>query len=175
MGVSGVTFLVILIFLASQRLYELKIANRNTKTLLRSGAVEFGARHYWVLVSLHTLFLVSMIFEANVRPVHLSEYWFFFFVVFILGQLGRVWVIQTLKGRWTTRIIVSPGRALVTEGPFRYISHPNYLIVAIEFYVIPMMFNLYWTALLFSILNAAVLLLIRLPEEERALRWGVKL
>ncbi|MBC7385820.1 MAG: hypothetical protein H7301_06625 [Cryobacterium sp.] len=165
-------FVLLLVFLIVQRLAELKIASRNTAKLLKTGAVEFGGKHYWVLVALHTAFFLSLIAEASGRALETSKLWSIFLTIFIVAQMGRVWVIRSMHGRWTTRIIVSPGKPLVNQGPFQYIPHPNYTIVAVELFVIPMLFNLYLTSAVFTVANVCVLLFIRLPEETRALRWA---
>jgi methyltransferase len=90
-------------------------------------------------------------------------------LLFLLLQLGRIWVLRTLGPRWTTRIIVLPGAPLVTGGPFRFVSHPNYLVVIGEIAVLPLVFGLWKVALLFSVLNAVVLA-IRIRAEDRALK-----
>ena len=162
-------FAILVAAIILQRLVELVVAKRNTSRLLARGAVEFGAEHYWVLVAVHVFFFCSLIAEGVVQGAELSKHWTVFLTVFIFAQLGRVWVIRSMRGRWTTRIIVLPGEALVSSGPFRFISHPNYWIVAIEIFTLPMAFSLYGTAIAASILNAIVLLTIRIPVENRAL------
>ncbi len=163
-------FIALVFFLVVQRMVELRIAHRNTTKLLENGGLEFGKDHYWVLVLLHAGFFGSLLLEGFSRSIHASAVWPIYLGVFILAQAGRVWVIRTMNGRWTTRIIISPGAPLVSNGPFRILSHPNYAIVALELFTIPMLFNLYWTAALFTVLNAVVLIAIRIPEETRALR-----
>ena len=96
----------------------------------------------------------------------------FYFLVFLLAQAGRVWVISSMGGRWTTRIIVLPGEKLVRRGPFRFVSHPNYCVVALELAFLPLAFGHWATALLFTILNALVLLGVRIPAENKALDWA---
>jgi len=92
--------------------------------------------------------------------------------VFIICQAARVWIIRSLQGRWTTRIIVLPGIGPIQEGPYLILPHPNYLIVAFELAALPLLFGLYWTAWIFTVLNAGILLLIRIPEENRGLKWA---
>ena len=170
-----IAFILLVSFVVVQRIVELRIADRNTKILLKNGGLEFGKKHYWVLVLLHTLFFLSLITEAFFRTVHFQTYWPYILTIFLLAQVGRIWVIRTMNGRWTTRIIVLPGKNLVDRGPFRILPHPNYFIVAIEIFTLPFLFKLYWTACIFSVLNAVVLLVIRIPEENRALRWAKKM
>jgi methyltransferase len=88
--------------------------------------------------------------------------------MFMLLQAGRLWVLRTLGPRWTTRIIVLPNAPLVTGGPFRFVRHPNYLVVIGEIAVLPLVFGLWQVALIFSILNAIVLT-IRIRAEMGAL------
>ena len=154
---------VILVLVTLQRLGELWLSNRNTRRLLTRGAREVAPGHYPLIVAVHTLWLAALWWLAPGR--HVSTFWL---VVFVLLQLARVWVIATLGDRWTTRIITLPGAPLVHSGPYRFVSHPNYLVVAGEIAALPLAFGLWEVALLFSILNAAVLA-IRIRQENRAL------
>lgn len=157
------TAAIILALVTLQRLAELVIAQRNTAKLLTRGAVEVAAGHYPFIVAVHTLWLGSLWWLAPGKPVIWP-----LLALFVLLQLGRVWVLATLGSRWTTRIIVLPGEPLVTGGPFRFVRHPNYLIVTGEIAVLPLAFGLWEVALLFTALNASVLF-IRIRAEERAL------
>jgi len=147
-----------------QRLSELVLARRNTRRLLARGAVEVASEHYGLIVALHAAWLCGLWLLGWDKPV--STVWL---VVFVLLQLGRVWVLQTLGERWTTRIIVLPGQPLVKRGPYRLLSHPNYAVVICEIAVLPLVFGLTSYALVFSVLNAAVLS-IRIRAEAGALR-----
>lgn len=142
----------LLAFLTAQRLGELAIANKNTKALLLSGAHEIGASHYKYMVALHGSWLVALWVLGAENDV--SRFWL---VIFIALQLGRVWVLATLKSRWTTRIILVRDETLVTSGPFRYFKHPNYLVVIGEIAVVPLALGLGWLALVYTILNAWML------------------
>ena len=153
----------ILGFVTLQRLVELRLADRNSSRLLAEGAVESSRGHYPFIVALHMLWLAALWWWAPGRPIDIP-----LLVLFALLQVGRVWVIATLGERWTTRIIVKPGAPLVRKGPYRFINHPNYLIVTLEIAVLPLVFGLWRIALLFSLLNA-VILAIRIREENRAL------
>jgi len=167
-------FITVAILTIAQRIYELKVAKENTQNLLSHGGVEFGAKHYWMLVTLHTLFFSGMFIEAFLRGVHPPEIWPILFALFLTAQAGRAWVIRTLHGRWTTRILVVPGEKLVDKGPFKIVPHPNYMIVAVEILTLPLIFGLYYTSIIFTVLNALVLLAVRIPEERRALNWATK-
>lgn len=160
----------ILGFVTLQRLGELWLAERNRRNLLAQGAQEWGAAHYPLIVAVHALWLAALWWWAPGRLINLP-----FLAIFVLLQLGRVWVIATLGPRWTTRIIVLPEAPLVQSGPYRFVNHPNYVVVAGEIAVLPLVFGLWQIALIFTLLNAAILW-VRIREEDRALRpSGVKL
>jgi methyltransferase len=156
--------IALLSFVTLQRLAELVYARRNTAALLARGAREIASEHYPYMVAMHTVWLIGLWFLAAGRPI--SPVWF---VVFMVLQGLRIWVLATLKGRWTTRIIVLPGAALVTSGPYRFLSHPNYAVVIGEIAALPLAFGLPLYALIFSLLNAAILT-VRIRAENAALR-----
>ena len=155
--------IAILAFVTAERLFELWLARRNTQALLAQGAREHGADHYPLIVGLHALWLLTLWTMAPWRAV--DPFWL---ALFGLLEIARVWVLSTLGRRWTTRIIVVPQAPLVTSGIYRFINHPNYWVVVGEIAVLPLVFGLPWVAIIFSILNAAVLW-IRIREENRAL------
>ncbi len=150
------------IFLVVQRLVELAIARTNTARLLSAGAREVGAAHYPLIIALHVAWIGAIAIFGRGEDVRLG-----WLTVFTVLQLGRVWVLATLGPRWTTRIIVT-GSWLVTGGPFRWLRHPNYTVVALEVAVAPLVLGLSGVALVFSILNGAVLW-VRIGAEDRAL------
>lgn len=156
--------ILILALVTLQRLGEMLLARRNMKALLARGAYEVGAGHYPLIVAVHALWLASLWWLAPGRAIAWP-----LIILFLLLQAGRFWVLATLGPRWTTRIIILPGAPLVTGGPFRLVRHPNYVVVAAEIAVLPLAFGLWQVALLFSLLNAAVLA-VRIRAEEQALR-----
>jgi methyltransferase len=159
-----VSFAVIILALVTlQRLGELWLSNRNTKRLLAQGAREYGAAHYPLIVLLHALWLIGLWWLAPSRPI--DGFWL---ALFVLLEIARIWVLASLGRRWTTRILVLPDAPLVHRGPYRFVNHPNYMVVAGEIAVLPLVFGLPQLALIFSLLNAAVLA-IRIREENRAL------
>ena len=152
----------VLAFVTLQRLAELWLANSNSRRLLAQGAREFGAGHYPLIVAVHAAWLAALWWWAPGRPINIVM-----LIAFGLLQLGRVWVIASLGSRWTTRIIVTL-QPLVRKGPYRWVDHPNYLIVVLEIAFLPLAFGLWPIALVFSALNAAVLA-VRIKAEDEAL------
>jgi methyltransferase len=155
--------LLVLLLVAAQRLGELVIARRNTRRLLAEGAREAAPEHYPLIVALHAAWLIGLFILA--RDAQPSLFWL---GVFLLLQAGRIWVLATLGPRWTTRIIVLPDAPLIKDGPFRFVSHPNYCVVAAEMLVLPLAFGLVGYGIVFFILNAIVLS-IRIRAENQAL------
>ena len=154
--------ILFLAFIVIQRLSELLIAKRNTEKALANGAYEVGASHYPYMVAMHTAWVLALIVFGYSQPVSIA-----FLSLYGLLQVFRVWILATLGGRWTTRIIIDD-KPLVTSGPFRWFRHPNYLLVIVEILVTPMVLGLVWVALVFSILNAAMLY-VRITAEEQEL------
>jgi len=155
---------IVLLLVAAQRLAELVYARRNTRYLLAEGAYEVAPGHYPVIVAVHTLWLLSL---ALFVPTGTSPVWWLL-GVFVVLQALRVWVLASLGRFWTTRIISLPGAPLVRRGPYRFLRHPNYLVVAGEIAVLPLAFGAWEIAVIFSLANAAVLAW-RIRCEERAL------
>jgi methyltransferase len=155
---------LVLALVAIQRVAELVHSNRNTRRLLAQGAVETGAVQYPFIVALHAAWLATM---AIAIPASTMPNWWLLGVYALLQPL-RIWTIASLGPRWTTRIITLPGAALVRRGPYRFARHPNYAIVCAEIAVLPLAFGALEIAIVFSILNAA-LLSWRIRSEERAL------
>lgn len=161
-------FMVFLSIIVIQRIIELYIAKRNEKWMKAQGALEFGQAHYRWMVLMHVMFLFVYLVEVLLFNKSLSIAWPFLLLMFIVAQAGRIWILSALGRFWNTKIIVLPNAKLVRSGPYRYVKHPNYAIVIIELLVIPLLFNAYLTALIFTILNLGILS-IRIPAEERAL------
>lgn len=163
-------FLTIFItFVITQRLIELMIAKRNEKYILQQGGFEVGANHYPFMVAMHSLFFIILLGEILLLNRDLSFLWLFFLAVFLLMQIGRFWCLYSLGPFWNTKIIILPKAKVVKKGPYRYVKHPNYLIVTIELLVIPLLFNAFFTAILFTLFNIFILS-IRIPLEEKALK-----
>ncbi|RLJ41791.1 methyltransferase [Litoreibacter meonggei] len=151
-----------LAFIIVQRLSELVIAKRNTARLVANGATEVGAAHYPAMVAMHTAWIAALVVFGWQNPV--SVPWL---VLFAALQVLRVWILLTLGRRWTTRIILTD-TPLVTTGPFRYLRHPNYTLVVAEIIVAPMVLGLVWVAVVWTVLNAAMLY-VRISAENAGL------
>ncbi len=154
---------VILALLTVQRLSELVISSRNTKALMQSGATERAREQYPFMIALHATWLASLWYFSWSH-----EFSFLWLLPLALLQVGRFWTIRTLGSRWTTRIIVPPNAVPLVSGPYRFLRHPNYLIVAIELPCISLALGLALHAALFGVLNLAMLSW-RVREEDRAL------
>lgn len=157
-------FIIFILFLITQRFTELYISKRNEKWLLSQGAIEYGREHYPYIVALHTLFIVSLIAEyylSGGQPVS-----YVFLLLFIVLLIFKYWVLSSLGYYWNTRIYRIPGAVAVRKGPYKFFKHPNYVDVVLEIAIIPLVFNLYYTALIFTVLNA-IMLLVRIRVENR--------
>ncbi len=161
-------FWSMLLILAVQRISELIISKRNEQWLKAQGGYEVGAEHYKYMVLLHATWFIAMIAEHYLRGTGLSPMWQVWLVVIILAQIGRYAVISTLGKFWNTRIIVVPNAPLIKNGLYRVVKHPNYWIVGTEIAVFPLLFELYITSLIYTILNA-FMLAVRIRVEENAL------
>ncbi|WP_077326606.1 isoprenylcysteine carboxyl methyltransferase family protein [Virgibacillus siamensis] len=152
-----------------QRIIELFIAKQNEIWMKGRGGVEKGEKHYKWFILLHCFFFLSMMTEVVVDGTSNMNFSYFWFSVFLLTQMCRIWCIQSLGRFWNTKVIILPGVALIRKGPYKYVKHPNYIIVAIELFVIPFMIGAQVTAVIFPILHI-MLLRVRIPREEKALR-----
>lgn len=154
---------------AVQRLLELWYSRRNERRLRARGAVERGSGHFPAMIAIHTLWLVSTLVEGLLRGPEPPVWWPVPLAAFLLVQPLRYWAILTLGVNWNVRVLVVPGGKLVKNGPYRYFPHPNYVVVAVEVLTFPLIFGAWITAVVFSLLNAA-LLYLRIRTENRALK-----
>jgi methyltransferase len=145
--------LAVVLLVAVQRLAETVHGRRNARRLLAQGAVEAGAGHYPLLVLVHAAWLFALLIVASRAPA--IEWWLL--GLYGLLQVARAWVLASLGRYWTTRLVSLPGAPLVRRGPYRFLRHPNYLVVSAEIAVLPLAFGAWRTALVFSVLNAALL------------------
>jgi methyltransferase len=153
---------------ATQRLLELVLSRRNERRIRARGAVERGRGHYPLMVALHALWIASTLVEGILRGPEVPALWPVPLALFLLAQALRYWSVFSLGESWNTRILVVPGAKLVRCGPYKYLDHPNYMVVVVEILAFPLIFDAWVTALVFTALNAA-LLYVRIREEDRAL------
>lgn len=161
-------FYYFLTFIIVVRIIELIIAKKNEKWLRSEGAVEYGREHYKYFIMLHTGFFISLIIEYNLSPFSVINY--ISVILFFIVQIFRLSVFISLGKYWNTRILVIPGRILVKKGLYKYFKHPNYIIVILEFILIPLSFYLFVSLLIFSVLNL-VILSVRIKTENKALGY----
>lgn len=169
MALTVLAYFALIGAVAVERVAELVVSKRNLAWSRERGGTEFGAGHYPAMVMLHTALLVGCIVEvvALHRPFIPSLGWAMVAVV-VATQVLRWWCITTLGHHWNTRVVVVPGAERVTGGPYRFIPHPNYVVVVIEGIALPLVYSAWITAVVFTVLNA-VLLRTRLKVENAAL------
>ncbi|MEX2549153.1 MAG: isoprenylcysteine carboxyl methyltransferase family protein [Nitriliruptoraceae bacterium] len=162
-------FTLLIAAVGLERLAELVVSKRNAAWSFARGGVESGRRHYSVMVVLHTGLLVGSLVEVWLRrPAFLPALGWTMLALVLAAQVLRWWCIITLGHQWNTRVIVVPGMSRVTGGPYRFMSHPNYVAVVIEGFALPLAHSAWITALVFTLCNA-VLLSLRIRVENRAL------
>ncbi|KIL45366.1 isoprenylcysteine carboxyl methyltransferase family protein [Jeotgalibacillus soli] len=161
-------FISMMVIVCIQRLMELRIAKRNEQWMIKQGAYEAGASHYPFMVILHVSFFLSIITEVILFDRTLSPLWLPLFILFFLTQAARAWCLLSLGRFWNTKILVLPGVKVIRRGPYKYARHPNYIVVALEILILPLLFQAYYTMIFFSLLNL-IMLSVRIPAEERAL------
>lgn len=158
-----------IVLIALERVAELVISKRNAAWAFSQGAIEVGHGHYKVMAAFHTAFLVACIAEPWLLHREFPGFIGWVALTFaVLTQALRYWAITTLGRRWNTRVIVLPNAQPVTHGPYRFMKHPNYLAVVLEMVCVPLIFASVFTAVAFSLGNAAILF-VRIRAEERAL------
>ncbi len=162
-------YVLLIVAVALERVAELVVAQRNLTWSRARGGVEFGAGHYPVMVVLHTGLLagcLAEVFWLN-RPFLPALGWPMLAIV-VAAQALRWWCITTLGRQWNTRVVVVPGAGRVSGGPYRFLSHPNYVAVIAEGIALPLVHTAWVTAAVFTVLNAA-LLRTRITTENTAL------
>ena len=169
---SVILYIAFVLATGVERLYELRVSKHNAATAFAQGGREYGQRHFPWMVALHTGLLLACIAEVVLldRPFIPWLGWPML-VIAVLCQAARYWIISSLGSQWNTRVIVVPGAArVVARGPYRWFTHPNYVVVAVEGIALPLVHTAWITAIAFTVLNAVLLLAFRIPTENRALR-----
>ena len=160
-------FILFISFIILLRIGELIFSRKNEIWLLQNGAIEYGQKHYPFIVALHVLFIVSLIIEYSTKQT--ATFSLFFLVLYFLFLVFKVWVITSLGKYWNTKIYHISGSPLISKGVYKYLKHPNYLVVIAEIAIIPLIFHLYYTAIVFTVLNAMILS-VRVKAENKALK-----
>jgi methyltransferase len=162
-------YLLLILLVAAERVAELVVARRNASWSRAHGGVAYGDGHYPAMVALHTGLLAGCLAETLLAPRPFQPLLGWPMLALTLGaQALRWWCISTLGPRWNTRVIVVPGLPLVTAGPYRLLSHPNYVAVVVEGVALPLVHGAWLTATGFTLLNLP-LLAVRLRCENAAL------
>jgi methyltransferase len=159
-------FTLFISFVILLRIGELILSKRNEKWLLQNGAIEYGQKHYPLIIALHVFFIVSLIVEYSMKRT--VSYNSFLLILYFLLLVFKAWIILSLGKFWNTKIYRIPNYPLIKKGLYRHFKHPNYMIVIIEIAVIPLIFHLYFTAVIFSVFNA-IMLTVRIKAENRVL------
>ncbi len=163
-------FILFISFVILLRIGELLLSKRNEQWLLQNGAVEYGKEHYPFIVALHTLFIISLIVEYYTQTI--TQY-SIFLIVFYFVLIGfKIQVLLSLGKFWNTKIYHISNVPLVKKGLYKYFKHPNYILVIAEIVLIPLAFHLYYTAVVFSVLNS-IMLSVRINEENKALQLKI--
>ena len=160
-------FILFISFIILLRIGELILSRRNEIWLLQNGAIEYGQKHYPYIVALHVLFIGSLIIEYSAKQT--VSFSLFFLILYFLLLAFKAWVITSLGKFWNTKIYHISGFPLIKKGVYKYVTHPNYLIVISEIAIILLVFHLYYTAIAFSMLNA-IMLSVRVKEENKVLK-----
>lgn len=163
-------YTVLVLATGAERIAELVVSSRNARWSFARGGVEYGRGHFPPMVALHTGLLLACLAEVWLldRPF-LPWLGWPMLVLVLASQALRWWCIATLGPRWNTRVIVVPGLPLVARGPYRWLHHPNYVAVVVEGFALPLVHSAWITAVVFTVLNAVLLLVFRIPCENRAL------
>ncbi|MFF5157846.1 isoprenylcysteine carboxyl methyltransferase family protein [Streptomyces sp. NPDC000348] len=164
-----VLFTVLVLAVGLERVAELVVSRRNAAWSIARGGVESGRGHYPFMVVLHTGLLAGALVEVWVRrPETVPLLAWVMLALVAASQALRWWCIATLGRQWNTRVIVVPGAARVTGGPYRRIPHPNYVAVVVEGLALPLVHSAWATAVVFTVLNG-FLLATRVRAEDTAL------
>ncbi len=165
-----ILYTLLVLATGGERIAELVVSSRNARWSFERGGVEFGRRHFPPMVALHTGLLLACLAEVwfGGRPFIPWLGWPMLVLV-LASQALRWWCIATLGPRWNTRVIIVRDLPLVAGGPYRWFRHPNYVAVVVEGFALPLVHTAWITALAFTVLNAVLLLAVRIPCENKAL------
>lgn len=160
-------FILFISFVILLRIGELILSKRNEIWLLQNGAIEYGHKHYPFIVALHVSFFIALIWEYYTQQT--ASFSLFYLILYLVLVAFKIWIVLSLGRFWNTKIYHISGLPLQKRGLYNYIQHPNYMVVVAEIAVIPMVFHLYYTAIIFSLLNA-IMLFVRISAENKVLK-----
>lgn len=161
------TFILFIFFVILLRIVELLHSKRNEIWLLQNGALEYGQKHYPFIVTLHVSFLIALILEYYTQPT--ASFSILFLLLYFVLIAFKIWIVLSLGKFWNTKIYHISGLPLQKKGLYKYIQHPNYIVVVAEIAIIPLVFHLYYSAIIFSLLNA-FMLYVRISAENKVLK-----
>jgi methyltransferase len=165
-----VWYTLLILAVGGERVAELVVSQRNARWSFAHGGIESGRGHFPPMVALHTALLLGALVEVWLRkPPFIPVLGWPMLAVVLAAQGLRWWCIRVLGHQWNTRVIVVPGAAAVRRGPYRWLTHPNYVAVIAEGIALPLVHTAWITALAFTVLNAILLGAVRIPCENRAL------
>lgn len=153
-----------------QRISEMEVARRNQSWMREQGGYEVGKEHYPIIVGIHVLLFIGILVESLFLRATPPSWWVLPFSIYLVSQVLRYWCIGSLGKYWNTRIWVVPNHAPKLAGPYRFMRHPNYVVVMIEILVYPLIFGAILTSISLSVVNTLIILLLRIPMEELALK-----
>lgn len=157
-----------ILFIILLRIGELILSRKNERWLLQHGGIEYGQKHYPFMVMLHVLFIISLIVEYFITGRTVCSQ--FLLILFFILLALKAWTIVSLGKFWNTKIYRVPHTPLIKKGPYKYVKHPNYIIVIAEIAIIPLIFHLYYTAIIFTVLNG-LMLYYRIKIENKVLNF----
>jgi methyltransferase len=174
MSLPVALYVLLILATGGERIAELIVSKRHAAWAFARGGVEFGQRHFPPMVALHTGLLLACLLEMYIsKPTFIPALGWPMLAIVFASQALRWWCIASLGPRWNTRVIVVPGLPLVVRGPYRWLSHPNYVVVIAEGIALPLVYTNWVTAVAFTVLNAILLFGFRIPVEEKALKFAV--
>lgn len=163
------SLLWIFAFLIAERFFELGFSRRNFLRLQARGGREYHRQTFKTIALLHTLFLASLLIVTYPWRIPLDPLTWSTLVALVLLQGARYWCMASLGENWNARIVLVPGDKVKGRGPYRFMRHPNYLVVVLDFALIPLLMRAPWPMYLFFFANL-VILRQRIRLEEEALR-----
>ena len=159
--------LALMVFFALARIIELFVSRGTANKAKERGSRAQKEPAFIAMVVVHTL--VFLVVPLEVLLLNTPFIWplaIGSLVLLSLALVARVWTLRTLGKRWNVRIVAPD--AVVSSGPYKYIRHPNYAIVIVELFAIPLFHSAFISCAFLTIANGLVLY-ARIPAEEKML------